>query len=246
MTSGARRVQPTGERSRRVTDVLMTALNDSKLSIHADAGRDAVCRCHRPRSWHEPRGAGRDLRLDGANAGIKSGSTIGTGMRQLIIDLQEPTDKFKKQLDALGLTMADVDVKTQGLDGVIRNLTKSGFTASAAYASFETRAAAFFLALKGQMDTYDQLSQSITQTGAAAAAQERAMTSLSAQWQKFLNLLTEIAAGLTGPFMVAMKGTLEIVNGVAGAHSSRWATRRWAQRSRARLSPGHSMFSLRR
>lgn len=216
MTSALGAFNLQASESGRIMDVLMTALNDSKLSMTQmqAAIQYAGATAHEAGMSIEELSVFAEM---AANAGIKSGSTIGTGMRQLIIDLQEPTEKFKKQLDALGLTMADVDVKSQGLDGVIRKLTTSGFTAEAAYSSFETRAAAFYLALKGQMDTYDQLSQSISQTGAAAAAQERAMGSLSAQWQKFLNLLTQITVGLAGPFMVAMKGALEIVNALAGA-----------------------------
>ena len=36
-----------------------------------------------------------------ANAGIRNGSTLGTGVRQILLDLQNPTEKFKKVMNEL-------------------------------------------------------------------------------------------------------------------------------------------------
>src|SRR3546814_19826416 len=63
-----------------------------------------------------------------AQAGIRSGSTIGTGLRTFLTDLIDPSEKLKTQLDALGLTMADVDVKTRGLTQGIENTSDAGFS----------------------------------------------------------------------------------------------------------------------
>lgn len=140
-----------------------------------------------------------------ANAGIRSGSTIGTGMRQLLVDLKTPTEDFKAELSSLGLTLADTDVKALGLAQVVRNLTEAGFSAEAAYSSFEVRAASSFLAFRNQLGNYDQLTLSLAQTGAAAEANERAMGSLSAQMQNLKNNLQAAAEGALQPFLDMLK-----------------------------------------
>jgi TP901 family phage tail tape measure protein len=201
--------------SQRVADTLMQGLNDSKLAMNqmqaaiqyagATAQENGV-------KFEELTAIAGSL----ANAGIRSGSTIGTGIRQLLVDLKTPTDDFKKELQGLGLTMADVDVKSKGLAQVVKNLSDAGFSAEQAYASFEVRAASAFLAFRGQLDTYDQMSLSLARTGAAAEAQERAMGSLSAKWQTFKNLLGEFAVDNSGTVVTALKLITDGVNGLFG------------------------------
>lgn len=129
-----------------------------------------------------------------AQAGVKSGSTIGTGFRQFLVDLQTPSEKLTEQLQLLGLTTADVDVATRGLPAVLETLSKAGFGSAQAYASLETRAAAFYLTAKNNVQVMDQLQLAFATSGAAATANERAMNSLTAQWQRFKNIIFEMYA----------------------------------------------------
>ncbi len=194
----------------RVTDTLVTAMNKSKLSI--DQMGSAIQ--YAGATANEAGVRFEELTTIAAalaNAGIKSGSTIGTGVRQLIVDLQTPSEKFLKELKDIGLTMADVDIKAKGFAAVVKTLAEAGFTAEAAYASFETRAAAAFLAFKGQIGTYDELALAIAQGGAAAEAQARAMDSLSAQWSRLKNDLGVVAAGIGGPLLAALKTVTSIL-----------------------------------
>lgn len=188
----------------RVVDVMVTALNRTKLSI--DQVQAAIQ--YAGATAKENNIQFTDLTAviaSLAQAGIRSGSTIGTGLRQLLVDLQTPTKEFKKNLADVGLTLADVDVKTKGFAEVVRTLANAGFTASNAYESFETRAAATFLAFKGQLPVYDQLALSIAAGGAAATAQEKAMDSLGSQYTRLVNALGEFAAAVGGPFVNALK-----------------------------------------
>ena len=52
-----------------------------------------------------------------ANAGIRSGSTLGTGLRQMFIDLQKPNEKLTKRLETLGITLDQVNFRSQGFRG---------------------------------------------------------------------------------------------------------------------------------
>lgn len=213
LTSALGAFQLQASESGRVVDVLVSALNRTKLSIEqvqsgiqyaaATANEAGI-------SFEELTTIAASL----ANAGIRSGSTIGTGLRQLIVDMQTPSEKFKKELKDLGLTLSDVDVKALGFAQVVKNLTAAGFGAESAYESFETRAAAAFLALKGQMGTYDQLALSIAEGGAAAEAQAKAMDSLSAQWQRFLNITGSLATNGGGPILDLLKGILYGINSI--------------------------------
>lgn len=145
-----------------------------------------------------------------AQAGVKSGSTIGTGFRQFLVDLQTPSEKLTEQLQLLGLTTADVDVATRGLPAVLETLSKAGFGSAQAYASLETRAAAFYLTAKNNVQVMDQLQLAFATSGAAATANERAMNSLTAQWQRFKNNLMELTGGFMQQIIDDLKETITL------------------------------------
>lgn len=196
-----------------VADTITAALNETKLSVEqmrlalqyagATAKENNI-------SLQELAAISGSL----ANAGIRSGSTIGTGIRQLLVDLKTPTEDFKRELDSLGLTLADVDVKALGLAEVVRRLTDAGFSAEQAYASFEVRAASSFLAFRNQIDSYDDLALALQQQGAAARAAEEASGSLSAKWTELKNNLLDLVVTLGGPFIDILKTVLDSVTAV--------------------------------
>ncbi len=128
-------------RSGDVADVFVGALNRTKLSMEqlqlgisyaANVARDSGV------SFTELTAA-----LGGmAQAGIKSGSTLGTGLRQFMQELTAPTEKLKGALRDAGLSMADVDLRANGLIGVLENMRRAGFTTADALRSLDLRAAA--------------------------------------------------------------------------------------------------------
>lgn len=157
-----------------------------------------------------------------SNAGIKSGSTLGTGLRQIIVELQDPTKKFREQMDKLGLTMSDIDVGSQGLIGVFENLRDAGFNSSTAFKSFETRAASAYIAIANNIDVANKLYASIGLSNAAAIANERQMQSLGNTMdnltssfgtflyrgsEPFVQSLVLITRGLTGAIVWLNKTT---------------------------------------
>lgn len=215
MTSSLGAFQLQASEAGRVSDILMEGLNRSKLSITQmqAALQYAGATAHETGMTLEELVA---IAGSLANAGIRNGSTIGTGMRQLIVDMQTPSEKFQKELKSLGLTMQDVDVRAHSLAEVVKKLTAAGFSAESAYESFEVRAASAFLAFRNQLDTYDEMSVALTQSGAAARANAEAMDSLGAKWTQTKNTLGELLTMLSGPFVNALKATLDIINSVVG------------------------------
>lgn len=129
-----------------------------------------------------------------AQSGVRAGSTLGTGFRQFLVDLANPTEKLQAELGKLGLSLSDVDVKSRGLSTVLTTLKDAGFGAAQAYAGLEVRAAAFFLAAKNNLAVTQQLELAESQRGVAAEAAGRAMDSLAAQTQRLYNILGKLAA----------------------------------------------------
>ncbi|MFE1602999.1 phage tail tape measure protein [Methylobacterium sp. ID0610] len=174
-------------RSGDVADVFVGALNRTKLgmdqlqlgiSYAANVARDSGV------SFTELTAA-----LGGmAQAGIKSGSTLGTGLRQFFQEFTAPTDKLKEGLRQVGLSLADVDLRANGLIGVIENLRRAGFGTSEALRSLDLRAASAFSAMLGQLDTIKRLGGDLTLSSAAAEGAAKANESLSASLTRFGNV----------------------------------------------------------
>ena len=120
-----------------------------------------------------------------SDAGIRSGSTLGTGFRQLLLDLQAPTDKAKTVFERLGLTPKDIDIQSQGVFKVLTNLKEAGLTTADATEAFEVRAVAAFKALVNQLPHIEELNQSIVRTEAATQAAGTQMDTMDAQFNRF-------------------------------------------------------------
>jgi len=129
-----------------------------------------------------------------SNAGIK-GSMAGTSLRRIIASLINPTDKAKETLEALGITMEDIDLRTHTLADVIDLLKEKGATAADIMTIFGTRAGNAMLAL---MNTGGEALRQLTQEleNAKGATEEVAKTqeqTLNKQIQILKNNLTDIS-----------------------------------------------------
>lgn len=143
-----------------------------------------------------------------ANAGIRSGSTLGTGLRALIQELENPSDKFLEWLRGVGLTANDVDIRTQGLAGAISNLTAKSFDSGAAMNVFEIRAASAFSALSNNLDVMTDMQTAMDNTNAATEGAKTQMESIAAQASRMGNALTEFTTVAGAPFMAFLQGAI--------------------------------------
>ena len=178
--------------AQRVADVMTSALNRSRLTVQ-QAG---LAVSYLGATAHDVGISLNDVLASvGAlsQAGVRSGSTAGTGLRTFLTDLLDPSEKLKKQLSDLGLTLGDVDVRTRGLRPVMETLRNAGFGAAQAYGSLEIRAAAAYLVLSQNLDVMDDLNLAMLQQGTAAEAAEKSLGSFSAQWQRFKNIIADRA-----------------------------------------------------
>lgn len=143
-----------------------------------------------------------------ANAGVRSGSTMGTGMRQLLVDLATPTKKFTDTLERLGLTQQDVDVKSRGLVGVLKTLKDAGFSTSDAFDAFEVRAASAATAMMNNLSVATELQKSFRLTTAAAEANAIQMQSFANIWANFKSVLGTLSFEAFKPFLAMLKSTV--------------------------------------
>jgi len=127
-----------------------------------------------------------------SNQGIRSGSTMGTGLRQIIVDLISPSDKLVQQLSNVGLTLEDVDVRSRGLIAVLTSMKEAGFGVENAFEGMEVRAASAYAAITANTASLSQLQQQLLLTNAAAEAN-------AVQSQSMSNVFARLA-GVTGIF----------------------------------------------
>jgi TP901 family phage tail tape measure protein len=161
-----------------------------------------------------------------SNAGIKSGSTLGTGLRQIIEALVNPSTKLQGTLVGLGLTMSDIDIRTHGLFGVLQTLRDAGFSATDAMKDLGLRGASAFAALSTQAGSLNDLQQSLLLTGDAAKANAIQMDSVQAQMKRLGSTSGALAVSVFQPLQMAFKGIVEItanvvssLSGISGALS---------------------------
>lgn len=145
-----------------------------------------------------------------ANSGIKSGSTLGTGLRQILITLQKPSDAFKKKMVELGIGMEDLDLKSHSLTDVMQTLSQSGFTVVDAMKTMEVRAAAAFGAFANNIDTARDITKQMQEGGAASAANVVQMEALANQWARFSSVVKSIFYDALAPVVEILAKALTV------------------------------------
>jgi TP901 family phage tail tape measure protein len=194
-----------------INDVLASALNRTKLNIQ----QVALGIQYAGATAHENKISFEELTATMAtmaNAGIRSGSTIGTGIRQFLVDLQTPTKALSEEMKKLHLSMADIDVDQLGLPEVLNRLSAAGFDSAAAYKTLETRAAAAYLVLRNNRQEIQEQIIAQNQIGQSAEAAAKGQDSLAAEWQRFKNIANDAMAQGIGPLTKGLKDYLTTVN----------------------------------
>lgn len=140
-----------------------------------------------------------------SNAGILNGSTLGSGLRSFLTEVQNPSQEFIDTLHRIGLGLSDVDFKAHGLMGVTNRLREAGFVASDAIKSFDIRGAAAFNALVANPADLERQYTSLLDTSAAIKANAIQMDSLAAQSKRVQTSLENLAATGLAPLSQVLK-----------------------------------------
>lgn len=142
-----------------------------------------------------------------AQAGIRTASMFGTGLRAMLGRLAAPTERTKQVFREVGLTMADVDVQTLGLTQVMRNLSESTMTVGQAMEAFDRRGGAFYMAVSRNVEVMERMQLNMLQTGAATEANESQMKSLSNTLLKLRAAVSNLAFEGFKPLMALLQKT---------------------------------------
>jgi TP901 family phage tail tape measure protein len=183
-----------------IADKLTTAVNSSKLNLNKlalglqYAGNIAA---QSNVSFEETVAALGAM----ANSGIRSGSTLGTGLRQILIALQKPSEEFVRTTQLLGLSMSDLDISTNGLIPVLKKLSQSGFTVTDAMRTMQVRAAAAFGAFANNIDVADELAEKMEIGGAAARANAIQMESFANQFARLGSTFFSVTSEAFDPLL---------------------------------------------
>ena len=188
----------------RMVDALVVAVNTSKAEISSIqkgmqyAGASAS---QMGMSFNETVAAMSAV----TNAGLKTRSIMGTGLRAVLTELSDPSKKLQKELEKVGLTISDVNVRTKGFSNVMQTLADAGFGAENAFRGLDRQAASFYLALKSQLDLNNQLLETMERRGVAEKAEQVRMDTTIAQVGRLKNVWFDIFSTAGSPLNSAFK-----------------------------------------
>lgn len=147
-----------------------------------------------------------------ANSGIRAGSMLGTGLRQMLIDIQNPSEDLKKRFLELGLTMDDVSVNVHGILGVLENLQRAGFTTGDAMQHLQVRAANAFSAISRNAVFARELQSTLILSDAAIRAADVQLDSFTNTLKITDSILKTISYRLGNDFLGVMQKILAAFN----------------------------------
>ena len=194
----------------KVSDILANAVNKSKLDV--DKLRTAL-------NYVGPiaNDAGISLAETAtamgmlANSGLKA-STIGTSLREVFSELEMAPKAMAEAAAKVGLTMDDLDPKTQGLSKVVKNLQLMLTDTSVAFDLFGKRGAAGALALVSATNNFDTMFAEINRSGTAAEMAAIQMEGLGVSWKNLKDKAGVLAVAIgKGGLEGAMSGLINVV-----------------------------------
>lgn len=199
----------------QVTNALTTAMNESKADI---AGFQTAIQY--AGNFASQLGMTYDETAASiaaaTQAGIRSKSMLGTGLRAVMTEFLKPTKKLVAELEKVGLTVDDIDIKTRGFNNVLKTLKEAGFGATEAFRGMERRGAAFLVSLIKQTDFIDDLRMKMMGSTAAAKANETQMEALANQLDNLKSVMGTLAYNGVEPFIRMFSKLIDLINEFLG------------------------------
>lgn len=121
-----------------------------------------------------------------SNAGVKA-STIGTSLRSIIGALIAPTANFKAELGRVGISIDELNPRTNNLGGIFSTLNSKGFNVENAFEGMNKREAGAMTSLLNQGDKWGEFKGSISGTDRAETMAYGQMDTFDAQVKKMKN-----------------------------------------------------------
>lgn len=141
-----------------------------------------------------------------ANSGIK-GSQAGTGLRRMLSELLNPSDRAKEALEKLGLTMEQLDPRTHSLTEIIGKLKAAGADAADIMAIFGDRGGQVALKLMAASEqTADLTSKLKEMNGITEKIAKEQEEGLNAQLKILKNNMNDLAITVGEQLAPTIKG----------------------------------------
>lgn len=200
-----------------VTDIFASAINNSKLTL--DKIRTAM-------NYLGPVAEASNLSLQEstavlgelANSGIRA-STMGTGFRQVLSRLMNPSAGFAEAIRELGGDMERLNPMTNDLRTIIDELSNTVTDAGIAFELFGLRGAPIVSALaKEGVAGFDAMMVAVSETGTAAEMASKQLEGLGlkakqiADKVKTLVVMFSEESGLTGAIRTALTAVQDILD----------------------------------
>lgn len=153
-------------------------------------------------------------------------SKAGTNLRGIIVQLLAPTEKAKKALADMGLSVEDVDPQMHSLTDIFQKFADAGMRADHAYALFQRRNVAAAMVLKENVGALKELKKELdASSGTAKRMADIMQTSLEYRVRAFRSALEELYyqvgdAGLTSVMGTAIDTMTEFLRVLGGVESS--------------------------
>lgn len=160
-----------------------------------------------------------------ANSGIRA-STIGTGLRQVFLKLVKPTDSLKSAVEEAGLSMDDLNPKTNSMRDIIANLSEVVVTAEDAFRMFGLRGASAISALTTSGTTgFDKMFEAVNRSGSAAQMAEIQMKGLGVRIKNMFDKAKNLAiilgeSHLTAAFHAVIMSARLLLDGLIALSKS--------------------------
>ena len=211
------------EQAGRITDAFANATKSSQLNMEkmkyalAGAGKDAAR-------------LGLDLEQTLAALGVLAdtnmdGSTMGTGLKSVLLSLVSPTEEMARLFRKIGYEAVDADGKLKPLEETFRVLREAGMSSADAVAFFGKEASGVADVLINNADKMTRLEEVMRTTGSAQALLENQMKSLK---NHLKGLSSALGQSLIITFNGIKKETKELVN--TGTEAVR-AFNGWAEKT---------------
>jgi len=174
-----------------VADVLVAAVNNSKLTIE---GLNTAFNFAGPAAS----AAGLSIAQTAAALGVMADqgirfSTQGTGLRQVLASFINPTASFRNELDKVGVSLSEVNPVTNDFGDILLRLKQAGFDVDSAFKGLEKRTAGAALAMVKGAHDFQSLEEQLLDTKAATLAMETQMTGLQKTFDRIKQRVLALA-----------------------------------------------------
>ncbi|GAH47241.1 unnamed protein product, partial [marine sediment metagenome] len=148
-----------------------------------------------------------------ADRGLEAGISA-RGLRGFFSALIAPSAKLRKEVERVGLSMADISPLSNDLGDILMRLRDAGFDVESAMRGLERRVGTTAVALIGAGEYFDILRNAITATTAAEVIAERQTDSLGYRLKIIKSQATELALAFRDFLLPAIKYVMDAFSGL--------------------------------